>query len=220
MKETLYTIPVNDGFLAGGECPFCNMWDKLDRDAVQAMLGPAYMEDDVRAETDARGFCGQHYKDLMAHGNRLGMALMLYTHVKRAGQNLDNPKEPGKPCYICAKVDNTFGRFLDTFFYLWKKDDAMRETVAGGQGFCVPHFRQLMEISASKLNRRQLQEFSDVIVPLQQRQMKRLEDELDRFIQKFDYRNADMPWETAKDALPRGIQKAASIRAIERGRDK
>ena len=39
--------------------------------------------------------------------------------------------------------------------------------------------------------------------------MQRLSDDLDWFCDKFDYRNKDADWRTSKDALPRGMQKAA-----------
>ena len=39
--------------------------------------------------------------------------------------------------------------------------------------------------------------------------MQRLSDDLDWFCDKFDYRNKDADWRTSKDALPRGLQKAA-----------
>ncbi len=39
--------------------------------------------------------------------------------------------------------------------------------------------------------------------------MQRLSEDLDWFCDKFDYRNKDADWRTSKDALPRGMQKAA-----------
>jgi len=41
--------------------------------------------------------------------------------------------------------------------------------------------------------------------------MKRLQEDLEWFINKFDYRYADEPWKNAKDALPRAIQKINGI---------
>ncbi|MBO5560490.1 MAG: hypothetical protein J6A07_02420, partial [Firmicutes bacterium] len=70
MKEKIYTIPVNDGFEKGGECPFCNMYQQLEKDAVDYMLGPSYMEDDIRMETNKTGFCKKHYKHLYIQQNR------------------------------------------------------------------------------------------------------------------------------------------------------
>lgn len=80
MKDTLYTIPLTDAFKAGDECPFCFIHRNLEQDAISFTLGASYMEDDIRAQTDALGFCSDHYKKLYDYGNRLGLALILKTH--------------------------------------------------------------------------------------------------------------------------------------------
>lgn len=80
MKDTIYTIPLTDAFKAGDECPFCFIKRKLEQDAISFILGCAYMEDDIRADTDKIGFCGEHFKKMYDYGNRLGNALMLHTH--------------------------------------------------------------------------------------------------------------------------------------------
>lgn len=80
MKEQLYTIPVNDAFEKDCECPLCFMYNNLEEDAVSFTLGPSYMEDDIRLETDKAGFCMHHIKQLYKHQNRLGVALILHTH--------------------------------------------------------------------------------------------------------------------------------------------
>lgn len=80
MKDTIYTIPLTDAFHAEDECPFCFIKRKLEQDAISFILGSAYMEDDIRAETDKLGFCTEHYKKLYDYGNKLGMALILHTH--------------------------------------------------------------------------------------------------------------------------------------------
>ena len=76
MKETIYTIPVNDAFDDESECPFCSMYKKLEKDCIDYTLGPSYMEDDIRAETDKIGFCQKHYSMLYNKQNRLGLALI------------------------------------------------------------------------------------------------------------------------------------------------
>ena len=83
MKEQLYTIPVNDAFEKECECPLCQMYDELEKESIDFMLGPSYMEDDIRMATDKTGFCAKHIKQLYDGQNRLGIALMpvSYTHL-------------------------------------------------------------------------------------------------------------------------------------------
>lgn len=83
MKEQLYSIPVNDAFAADCECPVCQMYHKLETDSVEYTMGPSYMEDDTRALTDAKGFCGKHIKMVYDQDNRLGMAWVMKTHFDK-----------------------------------------------------------------------------------------------------------------------------------------
>ena len=83
MKEKLYTIPVNDAFLKDCECPLCAMYETLQNDAIDYAMGPSYMEDDIREVTDKIGFCSKHIPLLYRNQNRLGLALMLKTHMDK-----------------------------------------------------------------------------------------------------------------------------------------
>ena len=83
MKEKIYTIPVNDAFSSDCECPICSMYKALEDDAVSYTMGPSYMEDDIRAMTDKKGFCQKHLKKVYDCENRLGFALVMKTHLDR-----------------------------------------------------------------------------------------------------------------------------------------
>ena len=69
MKEKIHTIPVNDAFDAKSECPVCSMYRDLERRALDFVLGPSYMEDDIRTKTNELGFCGTHLKMLLSEKN-------------------------------------------------------------------------------------------------------------------------------------------------------
>ena len=71
MKEKLYTIPVNDAFSKDCECPVCIMYQELEAAAIDYTMGPSYMEDDIRAMTDAAGFCEKHLRQMYENQNRL-----------------------------------------------------------------------------------------------------------------------------------------------------
>ncbi len=90
MKESIHTIPLMDAFKAEDECPFCYLEREAEQHAISFALGSgaSYMEDDVRAETDAMGFCRHHYKMMYDYGNRLGSGLILSTHLKKLNQEL------------------------------------------------------------------------------------------------------------------------------------
>ena len=63
--ETIYTIPVNEAFEASAAdsscgCPFCTLYNKLEDDELELILGASMMEPDVRIQTNKEGFCRTH----------------------------------------------------------------------------------------------------------------------------------------------------------------
>ena len=116
MKEKLYTIPLTDAFQAGDECPFCYIERKLEEHTLDFVLGSgaSYMEDDIRAETDAAGFCRIHYKKMYDYGNRLGMGLILKTHMKKLNQELEEQGYLTRPGMISKRYFNDRFAFTDT----------------------------------------------------------------------------------------------------------
>ena len=84
MKEQIHTIPVNDAFLSGDECPFCFLERQVEQRAINYAVGPeaSYMESEARGLTDEEGFCRNHLKMLYDFGNSLGNALILQTYFK------------------------------------------------------------------------------------------------------------------------------------------
>ncbi|MCL2462459.1 MAG: DUF6062 family protein [Defluviitaleaceae bacterium] len=234
MKETIYTIPITDAFARESECPFCAMFRKLEDDAVDFITGPACMDDDVRMLTNEAGFCAEHYRRLYAGQNRLPLALLLQTHIQRINRAFpkdapaakarrfgkrDKAAEPSitaelrkfhGSCYICGRVKATFERYIDNFFYMWKHMPEFAETVKNCRGFCLEHFADLMEAGEKLLSADEYRRFAEAVLPLQRDAMRRLEADVDRFVAKFDYRNADMPWDGAQDAVVRAIARLAS----------
>lgn len=111
MKEQLYTIPLNDAFMAGDECPFCFIRRSLEQHAIEFSVGASqasYMEDDVRAETDKTGFCREHYRKMFIYGNKLGNAMILETHLKRLTKEMTEEMKNHTPG--AAKKGSLFGR--------------------------------------------------------------------------------------------------------------
>lgn len=235
MAEKLYTIPVNEAFEADCECPLCLMHKKLEEDAVDFTMGPSYMDDDVRMETNRLGFCERHVKQLYAKQNRLGLALMLLTHMDRANEELYGVKgrrsagglfkKPEKSamqgyyeklensCYVCKRMENTYDRYIVTIFYLYSSDEDFVKKFEKSKGFCMKHYVTLSERAATELSGSKQDEFRKTLDKLYFDNMRRVREDLQGFIDKFDYRNADKPWGNSKDALIRAILKMNSTDA-------
>lgn len=235
MKEQIDTIPVNEAFESGDECPFCYLERQAEQRAIRYAIGPgaSYMEPDVRLVTDSQGFCRAHYKKLYDYGNSLGNALVMQTYFismrkelenqitafkmpnkrglfgKKAGEELpivQYLRQKNSSCYLCNKVNYNMQRYYATFFYLIK-DEAFRKKVEGGKGFCMHHFRELLENAQTRLPNAQMEWFYDNVLDVMAQNLARVQGDLDWFIEKFDYRNASADWKNSKDAVSRSMQK-------------
>lgn len=237
MKEKLHTIPVNEAFDNGGECPLCTMRKELETKAIDFTMGPSYMEDDIRGETSKLGFCSPHIELLYKNQNRLGLALILKSHMDKVIKDVEkltgsNTKiqvpslfrKQGESsglvsyieglddsCFICDMINRTFERYIATIFYLYHQEDAFRQKLRKCKGFCSHHYGLLYKNAPRHLSGGQLKDFINELDSLYLDNMKRVRDDLDWFIDKFDYRYADEPWKNSKDALPRTITKTNSI---------
>lgn len=201
--------------------------------------GASYMEDDIRSQTDKLGFCRTHYKKLYDYGNRLGCGLILSTHIKQKNKELEemlqsykptkismlnrfkktsgtthNPislwiKEQSNTCYICEHSKDTYHRYLDTFFDLYKREPAFKGLLKECKGFCFIHFGDLMEKADQKLSEKDRSEFYQIVFPLMLEHLQRVQQDMEWFCDKFDYRNKNADWKNSKDAIQRTMQKMA-----------
>lgn len=112
-------------------------------------------------------------------------------------------------CYICNLYQKTYQRYLDTFFETYRKNPEFKKLVLNSKGFCIPHFGELVDEADRVLSDKEKQEFFNQLFPLMKQNYHRIYEDLDWFCDKFDYRYKDADWKTSKDALPRGMQKAA-----------
>ena len=239
MKEHLDTIPVNEAFEKEDECPFCYLERQVEQKAIRYALGPSasYMEPDVRAATDAMGFCRQHYKKMYDYGNSLGNALMMQTYYVGMRRELDAQitnfitpekkklfgkkpegelpllqwlRQKNSTCFLCNKINYNMNRYYATYFHLIK-DEEFRKKAEAGKGFCLHHFEKLLEVAQEKLPNGQMDWFYSTVLTQMQQNLSRVHGDLDWFIEKFDYRNASAPWKNSKDAVSRSMQKLKGL---------
>lgn len=198
--------------------------------------GSSYMEADMREATDKAGFCRMHFQKMFDYGNTLGNAWILKTHYQRILGEMKKEfssfkpghtslkdkllKNTGSPnpigvwaeakknsCYICKAYKDTYDRYLDTFFFMFRQDDSFREKVKNSKGFCLSHFGDLVNAADEKLSDKEKQAFYDIALPLMERNMERLAEDVAWMVEKFDYKNRDADWKNSRDAIQRGMQK-------------
>ena len=241
MQEKLHTIPVNEAFDSGDECPFCYLQRENEERVINFTIGPgaSYMEPDVRAITDSEGFCADHLKKLYDYGNALGCSLILQTWyigmLRELEQQLDDYQLPPRKsffrkrsaqppenaldawlekqensCFLCRRIEENRIRYYETFFTLLKQAE-FREKVESCKGFCLHHFRELLESAAENLPNSQREWFYETVFRLMKENLQRVKEDVDWFVKKNDYRYADQPWKNARDSLARAMQKYQGI---------
>lgn len=248
MKEKIYTIPVTEVFGEDCECPMCLLEKRLEEEYIGYFLGPSLMEPDCRMDTNEKGFCRRHFEQLYnKQENRLGLGLMIDTHMQEHISRLKKAYGPGNAaaktrqvnplskllsgkasggmsangrdkmlqllnvlessCAICNKLNYTMERYLDVIYYLWSRENEFKKIFESKKGFCLKHFKQLLGSADKYLKASEVGDFCDILILMQLENLDRLQQEVNWFTRKFDYRNNDAPWGNSKDAVPRSIQK-------------
>lgn len=112
-------------------------------------------------------------------------------------------------CIICDKINTTMDRFIDVIFYLYFREPDFQKLFHSKKGFCLKHLHQLLLGAKKHLNTKQLSTFVMNVMSMELDNLNRIQEEVNWFTRKFDYKNRDKPWGNSKDALPRAIEKVS-----------
>ena len=236
MKEKIYTIPVNDAYNSECDCPLCFLKKKAEEDYLDYYLGPSLMEPDTRVQTNKTGFCPDHMGKLNTReANRLGLGLMLHTHLKDYSEDITSDLKnciPGKAtllkgrtsdyksklnsladkidsrtssCPICEKINYSAERYTEVIMHLFTHDKDFKDRFAS-KSHCLPHLAAILRTASSKLSQNDAADFLQVIYDSNTTYMNDLINDVEWFTLKFDYRNNDKPWGNSKNAIQRSMR--------------
>ena len=225
MKETIYTIPINEAFDRHDGCPVCFLSGALERASLEYVMGAAMMEPDVRIETNRLGFCQRHLGKMLAAKNKLSLALMLESHLPELGGAVF-PKQGGfsgkdkelaklcmasksatSSCYVCARAAGFMGHYYGNILYLWRKEPDFKAKFGRQPFFCLPHYTEMLERAGHSLPKKEQAEFISMLSSICSGYLEGLCSDVSEFCKSFDYRNAGR-------GLSEGAQ-AASERAAD-----
>lgn len=222
MRESILTIPINEIFEPKEECPICRMRNMLESRCVEYIMGAAMMEPDVRIETNEKGFCYTHFQQMRGCKNRLSLALMLHTHLKKVnldgfgkkslfeGKNAKQRKisKVNESCFVCSKIDWGMERFMVTLFEMYAKDKSFRELFSQQEYICLPHYELLSELSDEKLDKPSAKQFKATCSELTKKYISSLCDDVGHYCDMYDYRNTgkNADWGNSKDSIERAIK--------------
>lgn len=218
MRDDICTIPVSEVFEKKCGCPLCRMYDTVEEHIINYIMGDAMMEPDVRIETNAVGFCPDHYDKMYSRRGRLQLALMLETHIKSIGEEIfekkrlssikggERSKEIIDSCFICSKIEWGFSRMMDTIYRCYEREADFRELFNSQPQFCLPHYQRLI----SGINKRNCKkhgaEMAENINRITGNYVKTLSEGISKYCTMYDYHNSANPdFGTSKDSVERVI---------------
>ena len=235
MAEHIYTIMINEvfesceaGASASGAkgatpctCPICALRERLEKNELERIMGAAMMEPNVRIETNKAGFCRRHFDDMLGSSNRLGLALILESHLAEVERGLRGSitdivagrgagasgfaEDTVGSCYLCGRVGSAFDKVIDNLFYMWGDRD-FRAKFAAQKSFCLPHYALLTEKMRKGMPKKEQAEFYSTLKKVMDSYLSELRSDISLFCKKFDYRFDDLPWGNAKDAPERATR--------------
>ena len=222
--EMNFTIPVNEAFEASAAdkscgCPFCALYNKLEDNELELILGASMMEPDVRIQTNKEGFCRTHYDMMFTRKNRLGMALTLESHLAELRDDMKDGAfaKPGDKaikrigkledgCYVCRRIEFNFAHMIETAVILWDTDEEFRPKFKAQPYFCLPHYKRVLEYASLRLSKKQFAEFYKDASEIINAYAEKLNNDVSWFCKKFDYRYDEEPWYDSKDAVERSMK--------------
>ena len=220
MKETLYTIPISEVFEPKDGCPLCRLHHLLEERALEAIMGAAMMEPDIRIQTNKQGFCSNHFGMMLKRKNRLSLALMLESHLDelikalpdekslRGGKaDIRTAKSMEQGCYVCAKVEASMEQMMANLFTIWGREQVFRTLYAEQPFLCLQHYLKLAELAPKRLGKKELAEFLTASTTLTRGYLEQTKADVSDFCKMFDYRSAgaDIDRVQAKTSVERAI---------------
>lgn len=221
MKENICTIPINDIFREHDGCPVCRMYRMAEEQYIEFITGAAMMAPDVRVKTNASGFCRRHLEQMIAHGPRLSVALLLQTHLDEIRSTI-LPKSPSAAprqssldaihtlsdsCYVCDRIEHDVLHLMKTVYAQYGIDPEFRAVYSQQDCLCLDHYALVMSGATKKtVDKKYLNDFVEATNRLTMNYLDTLYDDVTFFTTLFDYRNAGADPGRSKDAIERAAR--------------
>jgi len=227
---------VHDAYERGGECPFCDLEEAAESTYLKSFQHSRVMEPNVRVQTNRMGFCPGHYRKLYNGENKLGLSLVVHTHLqyilprigaaldamvkaadgRKAKEHLSAAAAPisalRDSCFICDLLVADMERYAFTLLYLWSRDPEFSAVFRASRGFCIPHFMVILNEASKSMRADRIKGWLAATIPLMKGSLQRLEEELHAFTQLHQAGNASPGTDAERTALGRTLQKLAGGR--------
>lgn len=221
MHYDITNIPVSEVFEEGDGCPICRLRNQLEKRAVEYITGAAMMEPDIRMETNKKGFCHLHYRQILGQRNRLSVALMMESHLdemekqifaglplvgKSSRRQAKSADRVGESCFVCDQLNDAMDKMLATVCRTWEAQGDFRRLFEQQDCLCLPHFSQLVAAAETSMSKKEVPYFAKAASELCRKYLTELRGDVHHFCEMYDYRNAgNTDWGNSKDAIERAV---------------
>lgn len=216
-KLSIEHIRIYESFEKKEKCALCRSIEEFENQVLNSISTDLVMDLDFFPKFgDEYTFCDYHMSKMEDMRDKLGMAIMLKKLItleirkmesgqpENKGSKLFMKKSHDKKCFVCEKVNiKAMNSDISITLDLWKNKESFRENFRKQEYFCFKHNRLLINEAKSRLNKKEFQVFREEITNVQMKYCKELENDLEWFINKFDYRYSSKPWYNAKDSIYR-----------------
>lgn len=210
MKETIYTIPINEAYDVMDGCPICRLENELEEASIDYIMGAAMMEPDIRTETNRVGFCPNHFKKMLTVKKRLSLALMLESYLNELNDSI-LPKDTEKlgkkdletlssalstasdGCFVCNQLEERMQKYYRNIIYLWRTDDNFKDKTKKQEYFCPHHLAQLLNQAQKDLDKKNITQFVSDHVCAMKNKTVALAEYVSAFCKSFDHRFSSIP---------------------------
>ena len=220
MRYDITNIPVAEVFEEGDGCPICRLRNTLEKRAVEYITGAAMMEPDIRIQTNKKGFCLTHYRQVLGQRNRLSVALTMETRLEELEKQIFSGSFIGKAakkqakdaaaalstCYVCEQMEDAMEKMLATVCRTWEGQREFRDLFERQDSLCLPHFAALVEASATAMSKKAQPDFAKAASKLARQYLAALREDVHHFCGMYDHSNAgNNDWGNSKDSVERAI---------------
>ena len=220
MRYDITNIPVAEVFEEGDGCPICRLRNTLEKRAVEYITGAAMMEPDIRIETNKKGFCLAHYRQVLGQRNRLSVALTMESRLEELEKQIfsgsflgKNAKKQAKDaaaalstCYVCEQMEDAMKKMLATVCRTWEGQKEFRDLFERQDCLCLPHFAALVEASSGAMSKKAQPDFNKAASMLTKQYLASLREDVHHFCGMYDHSNAgNNDWGNSKDSIERAV---------------
>ena len=221
MRYDITNIPVAEVFEEGDGCPICRLRNILEKRAVEYITGAAMMEPDIRTETNKKGFCLEHYRQMLGQRNRLSVALTMQSRLdeleqmifagppvvgKNAKKQAKDARQRLQTCFVCEQMDDAMNKMLATVCRTWETQREFRQLFEQQDCLCLPHFADLVEASAGAMSKKEQPYFNKEASKLARKYLDELRGDVQHFCSMYDHSNAgNNDWGNSKDSIERSV---------------